>query len=122
MPVSARAMRAIATGKLRLTRSERANHEWYSRRVRDHTINMPMSRGVDTISDTILGRMATQLHLTGPQLREAIACSFTQEEYDALLDQLFPKEPSPPQPGPGGDRPRRRRDRDRRPPRGDERR
>jgi hypothetical protein len=106
MPVDARLMRATVTGKLQFTVSER-HHEWYSRRFRDTTLNMPMSHGTREISDSILAQMARQLRLTAPQLREAIQCSFSREDYDTLLDRLFPEQPNSPQTG-QGDGPQRR--------------
>lgn len=94
-------------GKLQLSESER-RHEWYSRRFRNTTINMPMSHGTREIKDFILGQMAKQLHLTGPQLRAAIECSFSGADYDTLLDHLFPEQlPLPEEATPQKKSPRR---------------
>jgi len=89
MNIKFRDMRRTLTGKLGFTKTERKQHEWYelldnSGRSIVTTLLSRQARGRN-IYQPLLGKIAKQLHLNNAQLKSAVECPLTREEYYAIL-------------------------------------
>ena len=89
MAIQFRDMRRTLTKKFRFTKTERQGHEWYelldkSGNAIVTTLLSRQARGRD-IYQPLLGRIAKQLRLNSAQLKSAVDCPLTREEYYAIL-------------------------------------
>jgi hypothetical protein len=93
MPMDANRMARSLTGKFGFT-IENRRHRVFKLHFQGLTITTLISHGAREIDDTILSRMAQQLRLTIPQVRAGVDCTFTRDDYLALLASVLP----PPEP------------------------
>lgn len=89
MPIDATRMARCLTGKFGFT-VENRRHQMFKLQIQGHTITTLISHGAREIDDTLLGRMAQQLRLSIPQMREGVACTFSRDDYLALLTTVLP--------------------------------
>lgn len=88
MPIDARRMATALANKLGFTVEQR-RHQVFQLEYRGNTVTTLMSHGAQEIDDRLAARMALQLNLTMPQLREAVACPLSREDYLTILAEHF---------------------------------
>jgi hypothetical protein len=88
MPINGREMAQTLRGKLQFVESQ-SRHRRFERECNGNTVTTYMSHGADEIGDTLISQMARQVLLTPPQLKEAVVCTLSADDYTALLAQHF---------------------------------
>jgi hypothetical protein len=103
VPLSTRVVRRALTSKLGFEEDRDASHpqflRWHQGQLVAQTHISHGSGGKD-VSDKVLGSIARELQVSGPQLRRAIGCSISREEFLALLVDLLAVQSGAPTPRP----------------------
>jgi len=86
MPIAARQMVSMLTGKMRFQPRE-GDHHWYELRDSQYTIRTKVSHGANEVHDDNVRNMAEQLRLSVPQLHAAVRCTLSRDEYLGILDR-----------------------------------
>lgn len=89
MPLPSRAIRSALKGKHGFEEDPSRDHiwfyKWHDGRVVAKT-KLSHGRGGRDVSDQLIGTMARQLHVSGPEFRQAVSC---QLEEPAFLERML---------------------------------
>jgi len=86
VPISSRALRSALTGKLGFSEDRSGPHPVYERWHQGQLVAIThMSHGRGEVSNRLLGAMARQVGIGGPQFRGAVSCAITGDEFLALV-------------------------------------
>lgn len=88
MPIATRVVRRALTSKLGFDEDRTPDHpqflRWHQGRLVGQT-HISHGSGGKEVSDKVIGLMARELQVTGPQFRRAIDCAINQDEFLNLL-------------------------------------